>query len=167
MDCAACRLPRAEILPGMGRDSVVAPDGSIINTCATEVLVEVLRYLKRAYWPFPWEAGAVDRRPDDWAGGSGFLGAAKVLPRLPAPPSTPQGQKVCASCCSAGHRMACRLACVHGCCVVGSSCIMLSINQLATHQPGPAAARGHQRPPCVCSIDACRMWMSCLQTVHV
>ena len=71
----------AEILPGMGRASVMAPDGSILNTCASDVLVEVLRYLKRAYWPFPWESGVGDRGAGEWAGGSGFMGAAQV--RLP------------------------------------------------------------------------------------
>ena len=72
------RLPVAEILPGMGRASVMAPDGSMLNTCATDVLIEVLRYLKRAYWPFPWETGMGDCSPGEWAGGSGFLGAAQV-----------------------------------------------------------------------------------------
>ena len=62
----------------MTRAIVVAPDGSVLNTCASDVLVEMLRYLKRAYWPFPWETGVGSRSPGSWAGGSGFLGASQV-----------------------------------------------------------------------------------------
>ena len=58
----------------------MSPDGAILNTCSSSVLVEVLRYLKRAYWPFPWEAGMEDRSIGEWAGGSGFMGAATVSP---------------------------------------------------------------------------------------
>lgn len=62
----------------MTRDTVVAADGSLLNTCSSNVLIEVLRYLKRAYWPFPWDTGVGDRSRGEWAGGSGFFGAAEV-----------------------------------------------------------------------------------------
>ncbi|KAK9806023.1 hypothetical protein WJX73_006325 [Symbiochloris irregularis] len=72
------RLPEAQILPGMTRETVVGPDGSLLNTCSSNVLIEVLRYLKRAYFPFPWNTGVGDRTQGEWAGGSGFYGAAEV-----------------------------------------------------------------------------------------
>lgn len=73
-----CRLPIAEIIPGMTRASVQTPDGKIVNTCAYEVLIEILRYLKRAYWPFPWQTETDRHLSEHWVGGSGFTGAAQV-----------------------------------------------------------------------------------------
>lgn len=29
--------------------------GQLLNTCSSEALCELLRHLKRAYWPFPWD----------------------------------------------------------------------------------------------------------------
>ena len=36
---------------------VTRPDGTVLNTCSTDVLVEMLRFIKRAYWPFGWQSG--------------------------------------------------------------------------------------------------------------
>ncbi len=66
-----CRLPTASALPGLSRDMVTRPDGTVLNTCSTDALVEMLRFLKRAYWPFGWQSG---RGP--LAGG--FISAATV-----------------------------------------------------------------------------------------
>ncbi|KAG2439985.1 hypothetical protein HXX76_004103 [Chlamydomonas incerta] len=64
-------LPRAVALPQLTRDVLAAaaaaqagggggeaggPVGGL-NTCTSEVLVEMLRHLKRAYWPFAWDSG--------------------------------------------------------------------------------------------------------------
>jgi len=51
---------------------VTRADGGVLNTCSSDVLVEMLRFLKRAYWPFPWQG-----TPDN--AGGGFLSAARVL----------------------------------------------------------------------------------------
>lgn len=68
-----CRLPAAQALPAMTRRMVLQPDGSMLNTCTSDALVEMLRFLKRAFWPFPWSTGMMDgMRP------GGFAGAAKV-----------------------------------------------------------------------------------------
>lgn len=67
----ACRLPQAEVIPGLNRAMVTRADGSMLNTCSSDVLVEVLRFLKRAYWPFPWQS-----TPDNATGG--FTSAATV-----------------------------------------------------------------------------------------
>ena len=57
----------------MTRRMVLQPDGSMLNTCTSDALVEILRFLKRAFWPFPWNTGMMDgMRP------GGFAGAAKV-----------------------------------------------------------------------------------------
>lgn len=31
------------------------PGQQLLNTCSSEALCELLRHLKRAYWPFPWD----------------------------------------------------------------------------------------------------------------
>ena len=46
-------------------------DGTVVNTCPSSVLVEMLQYLKRAFWPFAWES------QPGWQG-SGFPAAAMV-----------------------------------------------------------------------------------------
>ena len=66
-----CRLPTASALPGLSREMVTRADGTVLNTCSTDALVEMLRFLKRAYWPFGWQSG---RGP--LAGG--FISAAIV-----------------------------------------------------------------------------------------
>ncbi len=53
---------------------VTRPDGSLLNTCSSDVLAEMLRFLKRAYWPFPWQSGGGGAG----GGSGGFVGAAKV-----------------------------------------------------------------------------------------
>lgn len=30
----------------------------MLNTCSRDVLLELLRFLKRAYWPFSWDSGS-------------------------------------------------------------------------------------------------------------
>ena len=52
-----CRLPSASALPGLSRDMVMQQDGTVLNTCSTDALIEMLRFLKRAYWPFGWQTG--------------------------------------------------------------------------------------------------------------
>lgn len=77
------RLPEARILSGLPREALVRPDGSVLNTCSTLALREMLSFLKRSFWPFSWET----RRQEpgaEWAGGSGFRGAAEVAPALAA-----------------------------------------------------------------------------------
>ncbi|PRW20351.1 hypothetical protein C2E21_9056 [Chlorella sorokiniana] len=62
------RLPVPHILPGVRRTSVVRPDGTVLNTCTSEALAEVLRFLKRCYWPFKWDSSS-----------GGFASAASVF----------------------------------------------------------------------------------------
>lgn len=54
-------LPQLEVLQHVTRD-MVAPEGgsSVLNTCTSEALVELLIYLKRAYWPFAWDTNVDD-----------------------------------------------------------------------------------------------------------
>lgn len=66
------RLPQAEVIPGLNRHMVTRADGRVLNTCSSDVLVEMLRFLKRAYWPFSWQS-----TPDNATGG--FLSAATVF----------------------------------------------------------------------------------------
>jgi hypothetical protein len=80
------RLPRAEVIPGLNRQMVTRADGSMLNTCSSDVLVEMLRFLKRAYWPFPWQS-----TPDNATGG--FHSAATV-PCSHPPPHTCGGVQV-------------------------------------------------------------------------
>lgn len=44
-----------QVLPGMTRE-VAAAGGAMLNLCSQDVLLEVLRFLKRAYWPFAWDS---------------------------------------------------------------------------------------------------------------
>mmetsp|Transcript_19795 Transcript_19795/g.59797 ORF Transcript_19795/g.59797 Transcript_19795/m.59797 type:complete len:513 (+) Transcript_19795:154-1692(+) len=62
-------LPTAEVLPGMTRE-VAAAGGAMLNLCSQDVLLEVLRFLKRAYWPFAWDSSG---GPES---GGGFRDAA-------------------------------------------------------------------------------------------
>jgi hypothetical protein len=50
-------LPRATPLPNLTRAVVLDPSrpGAVLNACSSEALVELLRHLKRAYWPFAWD----------------------------------------------------------------------------------------------------------------
>ena len=62
----------AKILHGLPRQALFRPDGSILNTCTSAALEEMLLFLKRAFWPFPWTTGTGQDA------GSGFAGAVKV-----------------------------------------------------------------------------------------
>ena len=58
---------------------VTRPDESVLNTCTSDALIQMLRHLKRAYWPFTWDSSqglAEDKR--GLGIGGGFAGAAKV-----------------------------------------------------------------------------------------
>ncbi len=35
---------------------VAAAGGALLNLCSQDVLLELLRFLKRAYWPFAWDS---------------------------------------------------------------------------------------------------------------
>lgn len=50
-------LPTAEVLPNLTRDLATA-GSSTLNLCSQDVLLEVLRFLKRSYWPFAWDSSA-------------------------------------------------------------------------------------------------------------
>ena len=77
-------LPAAEPLPNVTRELAVGSSGSsggagagsaaLLNTCSSEALVELLRHLKRSYFPFPWDT-SLD--PVHLSHG-GFRGAAKA-----------------------------------------------------------------------------------------
>lgn len=73
-----CRLPEARVLRGLPREALVRPDGSVVNTCSTIALREMLSFLKRSFWPFQWDRRATEDPDAGWAGGSGFRGAAEV-----------------------------------------------------------------------------------------
>ncbi|EFN51564.1 expressed protein [Chlorella variabilis] len=67
------RRPRAQVLPGLSRAQVVRGDGTVLNTCTSGSLVELLRFLKRCYWPFRWSAAGGS------GSGGGFADAASVF----------------------------------------------------------------------------------------
>lgn len=46
-----------QVLPNMTRE-VAKAGGTTLNLCSQDVLLEVLRFLKRAYWPFAWDSTA-------------------------------------------------------------------------------------------------------------
>ncbi len=50
---------------------VMLQDGTVLNTCSTDALIEMLRFLKRSYWPFGWQTG-------NGAQAGGFMSAAMV-----------------------------------------------------------------------------------------
>lgn len=66
------RLPEAKIIPDLSREALIRPDGTVLNICTTAALQEMLLFLKRAFWPFPWQT-SLDTT------GQGFTGAAEVL----------------------------------------------------------------------------------------
>ncbi|KAK9826657.1 hypothetical protein WJX74_008333 [Apatococcus lobatus] len=73
MDCSShTRLPEATILAGMPREGLIGADGAPLNTCTSEALIEMLQFLKRAFWPFPWDTSS------SRGSGGGFAGAAQV-----------------------------------------------------------------------------------------
>eukprot|EP00878_Enallax_costatus_P013755 GHUV01014386.1.p1 GENE.GHUV01014386.1~~GHUV01014386.1.p1 ORF type:complete len:232 (+),score=102.13 GHUV01014386.1:26-697(+) len=50
----------------------------MLNTCSSDALAEVLRHLKRSYWPFPWDTNIDDPGKGGQASLGGFRGAAKA-----------------------------------------------------------------------------------------
>jgi hypothetical protein len=38
-----------------GKDTSIDEESIVLNMCTVDVLAECLSYLKRAYWPFPWD----------------------------------------------------------------------------------------------------------------
>ncbi len=63
----------------MTRRMITKPDGSLLNTCTSDAIIQILRFLKRAYWPFAWDSSqglAADSR--GLGIGGGFADAAKV-----------------------------------------------------------------------------------------
>lgn len=74
-----CRIPSYTVLPGMTRRMVTRPDGSLLNTCTSDAIIQMLRHLKRAYWPFAWDSTQGTAEDSRGLGiGGGFEGAAKV-----------------------------------------------------------------------------------------
>ncbi|GMH45123.1 hypothetical protein BSKO_13080 [Bryopsis sp. KO-2023] len=72
MDCQGfTQMPRAQVLAGMDRAVVLREDGVMLNTCSSDALIEVLQFLKRAFWPFEWDTNEQD--------GGGFRGAVAML----------------------------------------------------------------------------------------
>jgi hypothetical protein len=71
----ACELPAASPLPA----GALSRAGAFVNTWpATDALADMLRQLKRAYWPFRWDT-ALDAPADGPCGsGGGFLAAARA-----------------------------------------------------------------------------------------
>ena len=45
------------MLPNVTRQHAAAANG-LLNTCSRDVLLELLRFLKRAYWPFSWDSSS-------------------------------------------------------------------------------------------------------------
>lgn len=85
-----CRLPNFDLLPGMTRSMLTRPDGSLLNTCTSDAIIQILRFLKRAYWPFAWDSSQGLAGDSRGLGiGGGFASAAQVsspppFPLLPA-----------------------------------------------------------------------------------
>ena len=46
--------------------------------CSWDALVQMLRFLKRGFWPAAWDFDDSQAAPGAWTGGSGFMGAAQV-----------------------------------------------------------------------------------------
>jgi hypothetical protein len=71
----ACSAPSAVPLPA----GALSRSGAFVNTWpATDALADMLRQLKRAYWPFRWDT-ALDAEEDGPCGsGGGFLAASRA-----------------------------------------------------------------------------------------
>lgn len=121
-------LPSLVPLSGMSRAQAVGPDGSVLNTCSADALAELLRQLKRAYWPFAWDT-RVDSPADGGAGSHGGFrcaALAQVLPCCCRESScrwqTPAGMVLCLVPCRdlrACLRPIRAAACAQGCCKGG------------------------------------------------
>ena len=85
-------LPRAVVLPGITRsmlltEALPAPPASslgggdsngsslvALNTCTSDTLAEILRHLKRSYWPLPWDTSSPSASPGGPTSASGAMG---------------------------------------------------------------------------------------------
>ncbi|KAG2495265.1 hypothetical protein HYH03_006538 [Edaphochlamys debaryana] len=71
------QLPREVVLsrrgPAQGPQGEQGQQGRLLNTTTSEVLVEMLRHLKRSFWPFAWDSAA-----DPTGSHGGFRAAAKA-----------------------------------------------------------------------------------------
>ena len=55
IDCKSfSSLPSAEPL-SLPRSMLALGGGRMLNTCTSDALVEMLRHLKRSFWPFAWD----------------------------------------------------------------------------------------------------------------
>eukprot|EP00242_Pyramimonas_sp_CCMP2087_P015388 CAMPEP_0198220844 /NCGR_PEP_ID=MMETSP1445-20131203/80952_1 /TAXON_ID=36898 /ORGANISM="Pyramimonas sp., Strain CCMP2087" /LENGTH=376 /DNA_ID=CAMNT_0043898757 /DNA_START=57 /DNA_END=1184 /DNA_ORIENTATION=- len=75
--------PIAQVLPFKRKDVVIEEGGPgievvTLNTCTSEALVQVLRHLKRAYWPFQWDMSKDDPSHGVHGSGGGFMGAIET-----------------------------------------------------------------------------------------
>lgn len=69
-------MPVAEPLALPAAMLRTANDG-MLNTCTTDALVEVLRHLKRAYWPFAWDTSLDPPHGQGVGSQGGFRAAAR------------------------------------------------------------------------------------------
>lgn len=67
-------LTQAQLLLDDGEGPPAGRRRVALNTCSSEVLVELLRHLKRTYWPYAWDS-SVDRQR---MSSGGFRAAAKA-----------------------------------------------------------------------------------------
>ena len=84
----------------MTRRMITKPDGSLLNTCTSDAIIQILRFLKRAFWPFAWDSSqglAADSR--GLGTGGGFAAAAKAMHLLSL--AAAHAQQVC----QAGHTL--------------------------------------------------------------
>lgn len=79
-DCSDfTKIPTFDLLPGMTRSMLTRPDGSLLNTCTSDAIIQILRFLKRAYWPFAWDSSQGLAGDSRGLGiGGGFASAAQV-----------------------------------------------------------------------------------------
>jgi hypothetical protein len=54
-----------------------AEGGLLLNTCTSEALVQLLRHLKRAYWPYQWDTALDHPAHGVHGSGGGFAAAAE------------------------------------------------------------------------------------------
>eukprot|EP00241_Pyramimonas_parkeae_P005853 CAMPEP_0114237248 /NCGR_PEP_ID=MMETSP0058-20121206/7281_1 /TAXON_ID=36894 /ORGANISM="Pyramimonas parkeae, CCMP726" /LENGTH=425 /DNA_ID=CAMNT_0001349261 /DNA_START=202 /DNA_END=1479 /DNA_ORIENTATION=- len=72
-------MPSPQVLPMIRRQDVVIDEdaGILLNTCTSEALVQMLRHLKRAYWPMQWDTRADNPDHGVHGSGGGFLEASR------------------------------------------------------------------------------------------
>lgn len=71
------RFPKPEVL-ALSRKMLMLPQGSMLNTCTFDTFAEVLRHLKRAYWPCAWDTGVDPVSAGGFGSHGGFRCAAFV-----------------------------------------------------------------------------------------